>query len=128
MSFAQVRNIWNKPATLSNHEVGRRGVRRHSSFLRALGGTIKETNFRLGKDTGAKVLFEHVKGFLVVGKLAKDNLVGIRDKMFKEAKERLCLRDKFLVTTASCRGVRTVLDLGEGEHVEGEPSWGQGDV
>lgn len=64
----------------------------------------------------------------MVGKLAKDNLVGIRDKMYKEAKERLCLRDEFLVTTASCRGVRTVLDLGEGEHVEEEPSWGQGDV
>lgn len=52
----------------------------------------------------------------------------IRDKICKEAKEHLCLRDKFLVTTASCRGVRTVLDLGEGDHVEGEPSWGQGDV
>lgn len=76
MSFAQVRNIWNKPATLSNHEVGRRGVRRHSSFLRALGGTIKETNFRLGKDTGANVLFEHVKGFLCGGEVSQRQSCG----------------------------------------------------
>lgn len=48
----------------------------------------------------------------------------IRDKIYKEVKEHLCLRDKFLVTTASCRRVRVVLDLGEGGHVEGEPSWG----
>lgn len=50
----------------------------------------------------------------------------MRGEMYKEAKEHLCLRDKFLV--ASCRGVRTVLVLGEGEHVEGEPLWGKGDV
>lgn len=37
------------------------------SFLRALGGTIKETNFRLGKDTGAKVLFQHVSEGLSCG-------------------------------------------------------------
>lgn len=63
---------------------------------------------------GMQILLQYVKVFHVGGKeLDENNLVGTRKQ------KSICpIRDSFLVRAASCRGVRTVLDL-EGR----KPSW-----